>query len=69
LKYISGRSVGVVTTSRITHATPAAGYSHVASRNWEGDANIMGYEGTETCTDIAHQLVYNNSYIKVRLKS
>jgi len=32
-----GKSVGAVTTARITHATPAAVYAKTANRNWEGD--------------------------------
>lgn len=31
---------GFVTTTRITHATPAALYAHSASRDWECDAAI-----------------------------
>jgi alkaline phosphatase len=30
-----GKSVGVVSTARITHATPAAVYAKTANRNWE----------------------------------
>ena len=35
-----GRSTGVVSTARITHATPAACYSHSPERNWEQDADV-----------------------------
>ena len=54
-----GRKVGVVTTARITHATPAASYAHVADRDWEGyDSRRFGNRETrEGCLDIAHQLV------------
>ena len=38
-------STGVVTTSRLTHATPASVYAHSADRNWESTAD-------ETCKDI-----------------
>jgi len=34
----AGLSTGVVTTTRLTHATPAATYAHVPERNWENDA-------------------------------
>ena len=44
-----GKSVGIVSTARITHATPAAVYAKTADRNWEGEA-------PEGCTDIAQQL-------------
>ncbi len=46
----AGKSVGVVSTARITHATGAAVYAKTANRNWENNA-------PEGCTDIATQLV------------
>lgn len=46
----AGKSVGVVSTARITHATGAAVYARAADRNWEAAA-------PEGCTDIATQLV------------
>jgi alkaline phosphatase len=48
-----GKSIGFVSTARITHATPAAGYAHSADRNWEDDSKIP-----TGCTqkDIAVQL-------------
>jgi len=36
----AGRSVGVISTARITHATPAAMYGHVVDRGWETKADI-----------------------------
>ena len=51
-----GKAVGIVSTARLTHATPAAVYSKTASRDWE--AEIEG--GTEACPDskdIATQLI------------
>src|SRR5690606_12111944 len=33
----AGLSTGVVTTARLTHATPAATYGHLPDRNWESD--------------------------------
>lgn len=49
-----GKSVGVVTTARLTHATPAAVYSFSVNRDWENDTLIP-----EGCAqpDIAAQLV------------
>ena len=40
LMEITGRSTGVVSTARITHATPAATYSRVPERNWESDDGL-----------------------------
>ena len=36
----SGRSTGIVTTARVTHATPGACYAHTADRDWESDRDI-----------------------------
>src|SRR4051812_14120938 len=35
-----GRSTGVVTTTRVTHATPGACYAHTADRDWESDFDM-----------------------------
>lgn len=48
-----GRSVGIVSTARITHATPAAVYSKTANRNWEASVPA----DCTTQTDIATQLI------------
>jgi alkaline phosphatase len=52
-----GLATGVVTTTRITHATPAATYAHVADRDWESDANLSPEAKSDGCHDIARQLV------------
>ncbi|MGE0825734.1 MAG: alkaline phosphatase [Candidatus Binatia bacterium] len=49
-----GLATGVVTTARLTHATPAACYAHTSDRDWEGDGDLP--EGT-TVPDIARQLI------------
>lgn len=36
-----GLSTGVVSTARVTHATPGACYAHTADRDWESDADIF----------------------------
>lgn len=51
-----GMSTGVVSTARLTHATPAAVYAVSPIRDWESDAE-MPAEGTEGCTDIASQIL------------
>ncbi len=53
----AGRSTGVVTTTRLTHATPAATYAHVPDRNWESDRDIPESERAAGCKDIARQLI------------
>jgi len=49
-----GKSVGVVSTARVTHATPAAVYARSVNRDWEDNTSIP-----EGCTqkDIASQLI------------
>ena len=49
-----GLSAGVVSTARITHATPAATYAHTANRDWEADSDRPS---GATVPDIAAQLV------------
>ncbi|XP_063536651.1 alkaline phosphatase-like [Cydia strobilella] len=51
----AGKSTGVVTTTRVTHATPAASYAHSADRRWEADTDLPRYG--PRCEDIATQLV------------
>jgi len=54
-----GKRTGFVTTTRITHATPAATYAHTANRQWEADFN-MPEKWRGNCKDIADQLVSEN---------
>ncbi|XP_037075229.1 alkaline phosphatase-like [Pollicipes pollicipes] len=53
----AGKHTGIVTTTRITHATPAALYAKSGHRNWECDGKLG--EAGRGCTDIARQLVEN----------
>lgn len=53
----AGLQVGIVTTTRITHATPAAVFGHSVNRDWESDQDIPAAERPEGCTDLAAQLV------------
>jgi alkaline phosphatase len=61
---MAGKATGLVSTARLTHATPAANYAHTAVRDWESDAEIRAFEtanqfpaGACTVADIARQLV------------
>ncbi|CAC5370940.1 E3.1.3.1 [Mytilus coruscus] len=63
----AGRGTGVVTTARLTHATPAAAYAHSAQRNWENDKDLINAGVTGDCTDIAFQLVNDNYDIQVAM--
>jgi len=57
LAAIAGLGTGIVTTTRITHATPAATFAHSPERNWEHDAAIPPAERAHGCADLARQLV------------
>jgi alkaline phosphatase len=57
LAEIAGMATGVVTNTRITHATPAAGYAHSAHREWESDADLPEAAAAAGCRDIARQLI------------
>jgi alkaline phosphatase len=53
-----GLGVGIVTTTRITHATPAAMFAHVPDRDWEAlDRDYPAEARKSGCRDIADQLV------------
>lgn len=52
-----GLSTGLVSTARITHATPAACYAHTVERDWESDANLSAAARTAGFPDIARQLI------------
>lgn len=51
----AGKKTGIISTARITHATPAANYAHSPNRDWESDAD----QPAAGCAipDIARQLV------------
>ncbi len=53
----AGLATGVVTTARLTHATPAATYAHAPNRNWENDTDLPDEAKAQGCKDIAQQLV------------
>lgn len=66
LAEISGKSTGVVSTARITHATPAATYAKSADRNWEDDSDMPQDAKDAGCVDIASQLVNFEQNLKAR---
>ncbi|KAL2775298.1 intestinal-type alkaline phosphatase precursor [Daubentonia madagascariensis] len=55
----AGKSVGVVTTTRVQHASPAGTYAHTVNRNWYSDADMPASALQEGCQDIATQLISN----------
>lgn len=61
----AGKSVGVVTTTRVNHATPSAAYAHCVNRDWFSDNEMPKEAVKEGCKDIAWQLIHNIADIEV----
>ena len=59
--------MGIVTTTRVTHATPSAAYAHSANRDWYSDGEMPPDALEGGCKDIARQLVENIPDIEVRM--
>ncbi len=53
----NGKDYGIVTTTRITHATPATVYAHSPERDWESDEFLTDANRSAGCIDITRQFV------------
>uniref|UniRef100_A0A3F2YW16 Alkaline phosphatase n=1 Tax=Anopheles dirus TaxID=7168 RepID=A0A3F2YW16_9DIPT len=64
----AGKEAGIVTTARVTHASPAGMYAHTAFRDWEDDYYVKE-DGCDPdlVDDIAEQLVYGETAPKLRV--
>ncbi|XP_067243357.1 alkaline phosphatase, tissue-nonspecific isozyme [Chanodichthys erythropterus] len=61
----AGKSVGIVTTTRVNHATPSAAYAHCVDRDWYSDGEMPAEALQSGCKDIARQLFENIPDINV----
>ena len=52
-----GKATGVLTNTRITHATPAATFAKTPEREWESDHKMPAEALAAGCKDIALQLI------------
>jgi len=66
LAELAGLSTGIVTTARITHATPAATYAKSPERNWEGPSKMPQQAIDSGCEDIASQLIQYQANLNSR---
>ena len=66
LAEIRGLSTGIVSTARITHATPAATYAKSPERNWEDASDMPETAVNAGCEDIASQLVNIEQNLEMR---
>ncbi len=57
LPNLVGMSTGLVTSARVTHASPAPLYAHTPERNWEDDKDMPPEALAAGCKDIASQLI------------
>lgn len=58
----AGKGTGIVTTTRVTHASPSGAYAHTSSRDYECDTDVLAEsENPSQCRDIAKQLVLDET--------
>ena len=57
LAEIAGKATGIVSTARLTHATPAAAYAKSPERDWEASTSPGEEDPPNDCQDIASQLI------------
>lgn len=62
------KSAGIVTTTRIQHATPGAVYAHTPDRKWYSDAQLTDEARKNGCKDIAQQFLDSSHMFKVSRK-
>lgn len=53
----AGLATGVISTARLTHATPAAAYAATPGRDWESDKELPAAAAAQGCKDIARQFI------------
>lgn len=59
----AGLATGVISTARLTHATPAATYVETVQRDAESDADLTPQDKSKGCHDIASDFVaWNRTY-------
>lgn len=67
LAEIAGMATGIVSTARITHATPGANYAKSTNRNFEDDGDIRSDGNCADVEDIASQLVNFETNLEARM--
>ncbi len=67
LAELNGLATGIISTARITHATPAAAYAKTIERGWESISSIPDESIAQGCKDIAAQLIEFESSLEGRI--
>ena len=64
-----GKETGFVTTTRVTHPTPASLYGHSANRKWECDNSFAKYkQDGKGCKDMGRQLIEDEPGRNIKVK-
>lgn len=63
----AGKSVGIISTARITHATPAAMFGYADSRDWEADKDLPEKILSFGCISLAEQLTTASAPVNLAL--
>ena len=63
-----GKRAGVISTARLTHASPACTFAHAANRGWEADVDLPE-DAVGVCPDIASQFIDNPINHKINVIS
>ncbi|MBN4075450.1 MAG: alkaline phosphatase [SAR86 cluster bacterium] len=64
LAEIAGKATGIVSTARLTHATPAAVYAKTPERDWESSTTPDEEDRINDCIDIASQLINFSEHLR-----
>lgn len=56
-------STGLVTTTRVTHATPSVLYAHASDRYWESDGDVLtkAKDDPSHCKDIGRFNIFSTA--------
>jgi alkaline phosphatase len=65
----AGMSTGIVTTARVTHASPSVLYAYSADRNWENDKEKSknAKDDASSCKDIGE--IFTERFVKLLFPS
>lgn len=63
---LAGKATGIISTARITHATPGATYAKTANRDWEDDWQLSKKAKAAGCEDIASQFLSFKSRLEAK---
>ena len=63
----AGFATGLVTTTRVHHASPSGAFANSPNRMWYTDADMPEDQKKQGCKDLAYQVVTNSDMVDVHL--